>query len=124
MKRLRKQLVALTTLFVLLISLVLPYRALASEPITVGQAIANNTGTATVVGYIVGYTTSGSSGKATYDFDAPFAADTNFAIADSPTERDATKLLPVQIPTSFRSNYGLLTNPSIVGQKVFVTRFT
>lgn len=101
--------------------MVLPYRAQAAEPITVAEAIANNTGTATVAGYIVGYTTSGSGGKATYDFEAPFAADTNFAIADSPTERDATKILPVQIPSSFRSTFGLLTNPSIVGKKVFVT---
>lgn len=108
-------------MFVMLISMVLPYRAKAAEPITVAQAIANNTGTATVAGYIVGYTTGGSNGKATYDFEAPFTADTNFAIADSPTERDATKILPVQIPASFRSTFGLLTNPSTVGQKVFVT---
>lgn len=111
-------------MIVMLISMVLPYRAQAAEPITVAQAIANNTGTATVTGYIVGYTTGGGSGKATYDFEAPFAADTNFAIADSPTERDATKILPVQLPSSpssIRATFGLLTNPSIVGQKVIVT---
>lgn len=108
-------------MFVMLIGLVLPYRAQAAETITVAQAIANNTGTATVAGYIVGYTTGGGSGKATYDFEAPFAADTNFAIADSRTERDATKILPVQIPSSFRPTFGLLTNPSIVGTKVYVT---
>lgn len=105
----------------MLISMVLPYRAQAAEPITVAEAIANNTGTATVAGYIVGYTTSGSGGKATYDFEAPFKDDTNFAIADSPTETDATKILPVQLPASFRPTFGLVTNPSIVGQKVFVT---
>ncbi|MBS4214796.1 5'-nucleotidase C-terminal domain-containing protein [Bacillus sp. FJAT-49825] len=108
-------------MFVMLISMVLPFRAQAAEPITVAQAIANNTGTATVTGYIVAYTTGGGGGKATYDFDAPFKDDFNFAIADSPTERDATKILPVQIPSSFRSNFGLFTNPSIVGKKVFVT---
>jgi 2',3'-cyclic-nucleotide 2'-phosphodiesterase (5'-nucleotidase family) len=121
MKRLRKQIFAITTMLVMLIGMVLPYRAQAAETITVAQAIANNTGPATVAGYIVGYTISGSNGNATYDFEAPFAADTNFAIADSPTERDATKILPVQIPSSFRPNFGLLTNPSIVGTKVFVT---
>ncbi len=108
-------------MFVMLIGLVLPYRPQAADTITVAQAIANNTGTATVTGYIVGYTISGSGGRATYDFEAPFAADTNFAIADSPTERDATKILPVQIPSSFRPTFGLLTNPSIVGKQVFVT---
>ncbi|MDQ0971606.1 2',3'-cyclic-nucleotide 2'-phosphodiesterase (5'-nucleotidase family) [Neobacillus niacini] len=121
MKRLRKQIFALTTMFVLLIGMVLPYRAQAAEPITVAQAIANNTGTATVAGYIVGYTTGGSNGKATYDFDPPFRDDLNFAIADSPTERDATKILPIQITSGFRPTFGLATNPSIIGKKVFVT---
>ncbi|HWL24331.1 MAG TPA: DUF6359 domain-containing protein, partial [Ureibacillus sp.] len=121
MERLRKQLFVITTMFVMLISMVLPYRAQAAETITVAQAIANNSGTATVAGYIVGYTTSGGGGKATYDFEAPFKDDTNFAIADSPTEKDVTKILSVQIPVSFRSTFGLLTNPSIVGKKVFVT---
>ncbi|WP_240390655.1 5'-nucleotidase C-terminal domain-containing protein [Bacillus sp. Y1] len=121
MKRLRKQLFAVTTMFVMLISMVLPYRAQAAEPITVAEAIANNTGTATVAGYIVGYTTSGSGGKATYDFEAPFKDDLNFAIADSPDERDATKILPVQLTSSYRPTFGLLTNPSIVGEKLVIT---
>lgn len=121
MKRIRRQIFALTTMFVMLLGLILPYRAQAAEPITVSQAIANNTGTATVAGYIVGFTTGGGSGKATYDFDAPFTANTNFAIADSPTERDVTKLLPVQLTSSFQTTYGLSTNPSFVGKKVFVT---
>ncbi|MBY0147533.1 5'-nucleotidase C-terminal domain-containing protein [Neobacillus niacini] len=102
---------------VMLLGMVLPYRAQAAETITVAQAIANNTGTATVEGYIVAYTT----GTNKYDFEAPFAADTNFAIADSPTERDATKILPVQITSSFRPTFGLQTNPSIVGKKVYIT---
>ncbi|MGG0716998.1 5'-nucleotidase C-terminal domain-containing protein [Robertmurraya massiliosenegalensis] len=121
MKSLRKKFLALSTIFVMLLSMVLPYQAQAAEPITVAEAIENNSGTATVVGYIVGYTTSGSGGRATYDFEAPFSADTNFAIADSPTERDATKILPVQLPSSFRATFGLATNPSIVGEKVYVT---
>ncbi|MFB3161517.1 5'-nucleotidase C-terminal domain-containing protein [Neobacillus sp. 179-J 1A1 HS] len=121
MKRLRKQFFAITTMLVMLLGMVLPYRAQAAETITVAQAIANNSGTATVAGYIVGYTSGGSGGKATYDFEAPFKDDFNFAIADSPAEKDATKILPVQISSNFRSNYGLFTNPSIVGKMVFVT---
>jgi 2',3'-cyclic-nucleotide 2'-phosphodiesterase (5'-nucleotidase family) len=121
LKKLTKQFFAITTMLVMLISMVIPYRAQAAEPITVAQAIANNTGTATVAGYIVGYTTGGSNGKATYDFDAPFRDDLNFAIADSPTERDATKILPIQITSGFRPTFGLATNPSNVGKKVFVT---
>ncbi|MDV5703307.1 DUF6359 domain-containing protein, partial [Acinetobacter baumannii] len=105
----------------MLISMVLPYRAQAAEPITVAEAIANNTGTATVMGYIVAHTSGGSGGKASYDFEAPFGNDFNLAIADSPTETDATKILPVQLPSSFRSEFGLATNPEIIGEKVFVT---
>lgn len=105
----------------MLISMVLPYRAQAAEPITVAEAIANNTGTATVMGYIVAHTSGGSGGKASYDFEAPFGNDFNLAIADSPTETDPTKLLPVQLPSSFRSEFGLATNPEIIGEKVFVT---
>lgn len=106
---------------VMLISMVLPYRAQAAETISVAEAIANNTGTATVEGYIVAHTTGGSGGKSSFDFEAPFGNDFNLAIADSPTETDPTKLLPVQLPSSFRSEFGLATNPEIIGEKVYVT---
>lgn len=105
----------------MLMNLVLPYRTQAAETINVAEAIANNSGKATVAGYIVGYTVSGGSGKATYDFEAPFKDDLNFAIADSPTERDVTKVLPVQLSSSYRAEFGLFTNPTNVGKKVYVT---
>lgn len=117
MKRLRKQVFAITTMFVMLIGMILPYRTQAAEPISVAQAIANNTGTATVVGYIVAHTTSGP----TYNFTGTFVDDFNFAIADSPTETDKSKILPVQIPSSFRSTFGLKSNPSNIGKKVVIT---
>jgi 2',3'-cyclic-nucleotide 2'-phosphodiesterase (5'-nucleotidase family) len=101
----------------MLISMVLPYRAQAAEAITVAEAIANNTGTATVAGYIVAHTTSGP----TYNFTGPFVDDYNFAIADSPTETDKSKILPVQLPSSFRSTFGLKSNPSNIGKKVVIT---
>ncbi|MGE5702119.1 MAG: DUF6359 domain-containing protein, partial [Clostridia bacterium] len=50
--------------------------------LTVAQAIANNQGTATVEGYIVGITNNGPS----YVFQAPFSVDTNIALADSALE--------------------------------------
>jgi 2',3'-cyclic-nucleotide 2'-phosphodiesterase (5'-nucleotidase family) len=117
LKRFRKQFFAITTMFVMLIGLVLPYRAQAAEPITVAEAIANNSGTATVVGYIVAHTTSGP----TYNFTGSFVDDYNFAIADSPTETDKSKILPVQIPSNFRSTFGLKSNPSNIGKKVVIT---
>lgn len=119
MKIMKKQLIALTTIFALLVSLMVPFGAPAQAEgnMTVAEAIANNTGNGTVEGYIVGYTSSTSS----VDFEAPFSADTNFAIADSADEKDVSKLLPVQLPTTFRSKFGLLTNPDNVGKKVVVT---
>ncbi|MDN8593008.1 DUF6359 domain-containing protein [Paenibacillus sp. 11B] len=91
----------------------------AAAPITVSQAIAAQSGgaTATVEGYIVGHAT----GSLTAKFTSPYANDFNFLIADSATEKTNAKLLDVQIPASYRSQYGLASNPNLVGQKVIVT---
>lgn len=42
-------------------------------------------------------------------------------MADTAGETDPAKLLPVQIKPTFRSEFGLKTNPDIVGKKVQVT---
>jgi endonuclease YncB( thermonuclease family)/DNA/RNA endonuclease YhcR with UshA esterase domain len=91
--------------------------AKAEGTISVAEAIANNSGTATVEGYIVAHTISSTS----FDFEAPFGNDYNFALADSPYETDPAKLLPVQIATEYRDAFGLKTNPSLIGSKVKVT---
>ncbi|WP_052737605.1 5'-nucleotidase C-terminal domain-containing protein [Bacillus sp. SA1-12] len=108
----------------LILSLVFPsillnftQKAKAQEvPLTVAEAIAkNNSGeNATVEGYIIGHTVSSAS----IDFEAPFTNDFNFAIADSPNEKDGEKIMPVQLPSSFRSTFGLAANPGIIGKKV------
>ncbi|MFT4417251.1 5'-nucleotidase C-terminal domain-containing protein [Fredinandcohnia humi] len=85
--------------------------------ITVSEAIANNSGTATVEGYVVAHTTGTNS----YDFEEPFSGDTNLALADSPDERDKSNILPVQITTGFRGVFGLATNPDLIGKKIRVT---
>ncbi|EPD52360.1 hypothetical protein HMPREF1210_01713 [Paenisporosarcina sp. HGH0030] len=107
--------------FLLVISMVGPFitapSAQAAEPITVADAIANNTGTATVHGYIVGYMNSTTS----VDLTAPFPADTNVVIADSPNETDIKKMMPVRLATNFRAQFGLLTNPANQGEKVEIT---
>ena len=105
-------------LFILIISLFTPASlSQAAGPITVSEAIANNTGNATVEGYIVAHT----AGSNSYDFEAPFGNDFNFALADNPNEQDRSKLLPVQLPASFRAEFGLQTNPNMIGSKVQVT---
>lgn len=104
----------------LALSAVLPFMATANaaDPITVADAIANNTGTATVKGYIVGVANSGTS----YDQEAPFTAATNVGLADSPDETDPKKILPVQLPSgSVRAGVNLVDNPSNFKAQVTIT---
>jgi predicted extracellular nuclease len=103
--------------FLLLLSFIPAVTPKADGPITVTEAIANNTGNATVEGYIVAHTTGNNS----YDFEAPFSSDFNIALADSPNETDKEKLLPIQLPAKFRAEFGLQSNPSIIGNKIHVT---
>ena len=119
LKILKKQLFIITTILAMLVSYIVPIGSIASaaDYLTVQEAIENNTGTGTVTGYIVAHTT----GKNSYNFEAPFGSDTNFAIADSADEKDSSKILPVQLPSAFRAEFGLLTNPDIIGKKVIIT---
>lgn len=107
--------------FVLVLSVALPYMATtanAAEPITVTEAIANNTGTATVKGFIVGTTIS----KTSYDQEAPFTSPTNVGLADSADETDPTKILPVQLPSgSIRTGLNLVDNPTNFKAQVTIT---
>lgn len=105
---------------ILVLSAALPYMATAkaAEPITVAEAIANNTGTQTVKGFIVGTAISGSS----YDQEAPFTVATNLGLADSPDETNPAKILPVQLPSgSIRSGLNLVDNPSLFKAEVTIT---
>ena len=91
----------------------------AEGEITVAQAIANNSGQATVRGYIVGMADNGP--KLVTE---GFSGDTNFMLADKADETDVTKMLPVQIPNkpaSLRAEWGLKSNPDKVGTLVDVT---
>ncbi|MFB7640706.1 endonuclease [Peribacillus butanolivorans] len=118
-----KMKINLILIFTLILSFFAPMNSIvtkAAEPITVAEAIANNSGTATVQGYIVGYTTG--TNKYTKD-PAKFAGDTNLAIADSPEETDPSKIIPVELKNSgtYRATYGLKTNPGNLGKKVLFT---
>ena len=77
--------------------------------ITVAEAISNNNGAAKVQGYIVG--TQGV-------FEGNFV-NTNLVLADNPNERDASKLLPVQLPSgAVRAALNLVDNPENLGKLV------
>ncbi|MCJ1908246.1 S-layer homology domain-containing protein [Planococcus ruber] len=106
---------------ILVLSAALPYMATAkaAEPITVAEAIANNTGTQTVKGYIVGTTATGPK----FNQVAPFTVPSNLGIADSPDETDPTKILPVELPSksAARTELNLVDNPSNFKAEVVIT---
>lgn len=86
--------------------------------VTVAQAIASNSGQATVEGYVVGVTNSGP----VYVFDKPFSVDSNVAIADSPGERQKLKIFPVQLPSGpVRTGLNLKAHPELLGKKIRIT---
>lgn len=110
--------------FLLVISMILPHFAVAKAETTgaigVGEAISQFNPTSvipgvTVEGYIVGYAKSETS----YVVEA--GDDNNIAIADTPGETDVTKMLYIQLTASYRSEFGLKTNPSNLGKKVVIT---
>src|SRR5690606_25935596 len=81
-------------------------------------AIANNSGAATVKGFIVGTASTGPN----YDQEAPFTSPTNVGLADSPDETDPAKILPVQLPSgATRAGVNLVDNPANFKAEVTIT---
>lgn len=110
--------------FLLVLSMILPYvavvKAETTEAIGVGEAIsqfdpASVKSDVTVEGYIVGFAKSETS----YVVEAE--TDTNIAIADTPGETDVSKMLYIQLPSSYRAVFGLKTNPGNLSKKVVIT---
>jgi endonuclease I len=88
-----------------------------NSPFTVSQASSTQNGSAySVEGYIVGQPTS-----ATNVVSSNFPNDYALALADSPNEANISNVVYVQIPSSFRSSYGLQSNPQLLGEKLKVT---
>lgn len=88
-----------------------------SSPYSVSQAISSQNGSIkTVEGYIVGQPTSTSTVITSH-----FPNDYALALADDPSESNTAEMIYVQIPSSFRSAYGLHSNPSLMGEKLKVT---
>lgn len=117
----RQAAVGWLTIFTLLVAAFIPAVAVAAEPITVAAAIADNSGKATVEGYIVG-TTSTTSSYGTGNFAAPFSVNTNLLLADDPDEREKAKLLPVQLPNNaVRQQLNLVDHPQNLGKKVRIS---
>ncbi|WP_376774714.1 endonuclease [Saccharothrix violaceirubra] len=81
------------------------------------QAVAAQNGaSATVRGYVVGQPTA-----TTTVIRSGFPNDYALALADTPTQTDTTRMLYVQITSSFRAAWGLKTNPGLLGARLDVT---
>ncbi|WP_375295991.1 endonuclease [Saccharothrix sp.] len=89
----------------------------AATPITVSQAISQQNGsTATVRGYVVGQPTA-----TTTVVRSNFPNDYALALADTASQTSTSQMIYVQIPSAFRSAWGLRTNPSLMGKRIDVT---
>ncbi|SES24810.1 Endonuclease I [Lentzea albida] len=91
--------------------------AVAAAPLTVAQAISQQNGSsATVRGYVVGQPTA-----TTTVIRSGYPNDYALALADSASTTSTSSVLYVQIPSAFRSAWGLRTNPSLLGRQIDVT---
>ncbi|WP_107764940.1 endonuclease [Nocardioides terrigena] len=91
--------------------------AQAATPLTVSQAIGQQNGSSQAVrGYVVGQPTATSTVVR-----SGFPNDYALAIADSASQTNTSQMLYVQIPSAFRSQWGLKTNPSLMGKQIDVT---
>ncbi|MFJ8234701.1 DUF6359 domain-containing protein [Ureibacillus sp. NPDC094379] len=88
----------------------------STSAISVADAIANNSGKATVRGYVVGYVKSNTS-----IVRDGYPDDNNLAIAAVPGETDPTKMLFVQITSAYRAQWGLKSNPNLLGQQIDIS---
>lgn len=92
----------------------------AAAPLTVAQAIGNQSGGtssgATVRGYVVGQPTATSTVVR-----SAFPNDYAMALADPAGATSTMRMVYVQIPSTFRSTWGLQSHPELLGKQVDVT---
>lgn len=87
------------------------------SPYDVEKGIASQNQTSkTVQGIVVGQPTA-----ATTVLKTGFTNDYTLALAMVANETNAAKMIYVQIPSAYRSTFGLKTNPSLIGKAVVVT---
>lgn len=94
-----------------------PSTAATTANLSVSAAIQQQNGsTATVEGYVVGQPTAANT-----VIRSNFTGDTALALADSASQTSTSNMLYVQITTAYRSQYGLQSNPGLIGTKISVT---
>ncbi|MFJ7753134.1 endonuclease [Peribacillus muralis] len=88
-----------------------------SSPFSVSQAISQQDGSIkTVSGYVVGQPISANA-VVTSSYPNDYA----LALADSPSETNTANMAYIQVPASFRPDFGLKSKPALKGQKITVT---
>lgn len=108
---------AARVLVLLLVPLVAAAPAGAAGEVTVSVARAAQDGsTATVRGYVVGQPTASATVVTT-----GYPSDYALALADAPGVTDTAQMVYVQVPSAFRSAWGLRSNPGLLGQRIDVT---
>ncbi|WP_394939512.1 endonuclease [Psychromicrobium sp. YIM B11713] len=111
-------LLILTALAALQLGTGLPAQAV--QALTVSAAISQQNGSSqTVTGYVVGQPTA-SNTVVTSSYPNDYA----LALADSAAESSTSKMLYVQIPSSFRAGFGLKSNPWLKGSQLTITGTT
>jgi endonuclease I len=91
--------------------------ASAAPSMTVAAALAAQDGrSATVAGYVVGEPTATNTVLRNN-----FTGDTAIAIADVASETSMSRMLYVQVTATYRSAFGLRTNPGLMGQSITIT---
>lgn len=115
--RWRSLTIGLATLSVTSAALLAPTAATGATPITVAQAIGQQNGaSATVRGYVVGQPTATNTVVR-----SNFPNDYALAVADAAGETSTSRMIYVQITSSFRPAWGLRTNPGLMGTRIDVT---
>ncbi|MGE6378554.1 endonuclease [Peribacillus muralis] len=88
-----------------------------SSPFSVSQVISQQDGSIkTVSGYVVGQPISANA-VVTSIYTNDFA----LALADSPSETNTANMAYIQVPTSFRPEFGLNSKPALKGKKITAT---
>ena len=91
--------------------------AQAAAPLTVAAARATQNGSsAQVRGYVVGQPTATNTVVR-----SGFPNDYALAIADTAGVTDPAQMLYVQVPSAFRSTWGLKSHPGLLGQRLDIT---
>jgi endonuclease I len=91
--------------------------AVAAGPLTVAQAISQQDGSTQMVrGYVVGQPTATNT-----VITSGYPNDYALALSDAAGATNPSSMIYVQIPSAFRADWGMRSNPSLLGKQIDVT---